>query len=212
MDSDNFILQIFVVLFFSKIGSAAKIECINEDFSDDYDTEVDLEVLSRERRALNFYRTGQKLQSEMSSTLDDLLGTHYNKRIRPNYGGPPVPVELNLSIRSIVSLKQIILQLHGIHALGVVNLINLELQDQGTIMGCQLELVALFWSYNMLAFFKLNKKLVIIDLLCSTVLRTLSGTRSLVLVGKVLDWRRKSLELLEPHLYYCCDLAVVRCI
>ena len=43
------------------------------------------------------------VQSEMSKTLDQLLGPNYNKRIRPNYGGPPVLVELNLSIRSIVS-------------------------------------------------------------------------------------------------------------
>ena len=61
------------------------------------------EILFRERRSLNFYQTGHKLQSEMSKTLDQLLGPNYNKRIRPNYGGPPVLVELNLSIRSIVS-------------------------------------------------------------------------------------------------------------
>ena len=61
------------------------------------------EILHRERRSVNFYQTGHKLQSEMSKTLDQLLGPNYNKRIRPNYGGPPVLVELNLSIRSIVS-------------------------------------------------------------------------------------------------------------
>jgi len=59
------------------------------------------EILFRERRSLNFYQTGHKLQSEMSKTLDQLLGPNYNKRIRPNYGGPPVLVELNLSVRSI---------------------------------------------------------------------------------------------------------------
>ena len=67
------------------------------------DEEEKEEILFRERRSLNFYQTGHKLQSEMSKTLDQLLGPNYNKRIRPNYGGPPVLVELNLSIRSIVS-------------------------------------------------------------------------------------------------------------
>ena len=68
----------------------------------DYYSKSDQIILSRERRsAVNFYRTGQKLQGEMSSTLNQLLGPNYNKRIRPNYGGPPVIVELNLSIRSI---------------------------------------------------------------------------------------------------------------
>ena len=72
----------------------------------DYYSESDEETLSRERRSVvNFYRTGQKLQGEMSRTLNQLLGPNYNKRIRPSYGGPPVIVELNLSIRAIVSSK-----------------------------------------------------------------------------------------------------------
>ena len=66
--------------------------------------EEEEEIFSRQRRAVNFYQTGHKLQGEMSKTLDQLLGPNYNKRIRPNYGGPPVLVELNLSIRSIVRL------------------------------------------------------------------------------------------------------------
>ena len=73
----------------------------------DYYSESDEETLSRERRSVvNFYRTGQKLQGEMSRTLNQLLGPNYNKRIRPSYGGPPVIVELNLSIRAIVSPRQ----------------------------------------------------------------------------------------------------------
>ena len=64
------------------------------------------EILFRKRRAaLNFYQTGHKLQGEMSKTLDQLLGPNYNKRIRPNYGSLPVLVELNLSVRSIVSFQ-----------------------------------------------------------------------------------------------------------
>ena len=62
------------------------------------------ELFSRERRSVNFYQTGKKVQNEMSRTLDQIFGSHYNKRIRPDYGGKPVLVELNLSIRSIVSL------------------------------------------------------------------------------------------------------------
>ena len=74
--------------------------------ANDYYSQSDEEILSRERRsAVNFYRTGQKLQGEMSRTLNQLLGPNYNKRIRPSYGGPPVIVELNLSIRAIVSSK-----------------------------------------------------------------------------------------------------------
>ena len=57
----------------------------------------------RLRRSANFYRTGATLARQISTTLDQLLGPSYNKRIRPMFGGPPVIVELNLSIRSIVS-------------------------------------------------------------------------------------------------------------
>ena len=71
---------------------------------EDFYSNSDQVILLRERRAVNFYQTGQKVQNEMSRTLNQLLGSHYNKRIRPGYGGEPVLVELNLSIRSIVSL------------------------------------------------------------------------------------------------------------
>ena len=72
---------------------------------DNYVSLIDEEVLIRERRAISsFYSTGDELQAEISRTLDMLLGGHYNKRVRPNYGGPPVLVELNLSARSIVSM------------------------------------------------------------------------------------------------------------
>ena len=74
------------------------------------DLSFDQKVLIRERRAaVNFYQTGHKVQEEMSKTLDQLLGPNYNKRIRPNYGGPPVLVELNLSVRSIVSIHRYII-------------------------------------------------------------------------------------------------------
>ena len=77
--------------------------------TDDYDNEEycfaddDQALLQRQRRAVNFYQTGKKVQNDMSRTLDQIFGSNYNKRIRPDYGGKPVLVDLNLSIRSIVS-------------------------------------------------------------------------------------------------------------
>ena len=77
--------------------------------TDDYDneeycfTDDDQALLQRQRRAVNFYQTGKKVQNDMSRTLDQIFGSNYNKRIRPDYGGKPVLVDLNLSIRSIVS-------------------------------------------------------------------------------------------------------------
>jgi hypothetical protein len=80
-------------------GAVYDDENFDEEFADEY-------ILSRERRgAVNFYRTGTTLARQISTTLDRLLGPSYNKRIRPMFGGPPVVVELNLSIRSIVSAQ-----------------------------------------------------------------------------------------------------------
>ena len=74
----------------------------------DYYSKSDEKFLRRERRAaVNFYRTGQGLQTEMSSTLNELLGPNYNKRIRPSYGGKPVLVDLNLSIRAIGPINEL---------------------------------------------------------------------------------------------------------
>ena len=89
---------IFLFLIFTKIclSTSQNIDSLEND-----DEEAE-SIIFRQRRAVNFYQTGHKLQGEMSKTLDQLLGPNYNKRIRPNYGGPPVLVELNLSIRSIV--------------------------------------------------------------------------------------------------------------
>ena len=49
-----------------------------------------------------FYETGKTLALKTSLTLDQLLGPHYSKRVRPNFGGKQVKVKLNLSIRSMV--------------------------------------------------------------------------------------------------------------
>ena len=79
----------------------------NEDYC--YSTpDDDQPLLQRQRRAVNFYQTGKKVQNDMSRTLDQIFGSNYNKRIRPNYGGKPVLVDLNLSIRSIVSISKLL--------------------------------------------------------------------------------------------------------
>ena len=75
------------------------------DVDDDVGVGVGDHFERRLRRSANFYRTGATLARQISTTLDQLLGPSYNKRIRPMFGGPPVIVELNLSIRSIVSAK-----------------------------------------------------------------------------------------------------------
>ena len=77
-------------------------DVIEDDVVDDDDGVGD-HFERRLRRSANFYRTGATLARQISTTLDQLLGPSYNKRIRPMFGGPPVIVELNLSIRSIVS-------------------------------------------------------------------------------------------------------------
>lgn len=56
----------------------------------------------RVKRAFVPYRTGKKVASQVSSALDHLLlFSGYDKRIRPQVGGPPVTVVVNLSIRSM---------------------------------------------------------------------------------------------------------------
>jgi len=101
-ESKNSEAKVKTILFQSADNQTHVSGDVNEDenIDDEFDDEF---VLSRERRgAVNFYRTGTTLARQISSTLDRLLGPSYNKRIRPMFGGPPVVVELNLSIRSIV--------------------------------------------------------------------------------------------------------------
>ena len=59
--------------------------------------------LQRVKRS-TFYETGKTLALKTSLTLDQLLGSHYSKRIRPDFGRKQVKVKLNLSIRSMVRL------------------------------------------------------------------------------------------------------------
>ena len=63
--------------------------------------ELPTEAHQRFRRSA-FYETGKTLANATSRTLDQLLGANYSKRVRPNFGGKPVRVRLNLSIRSMV--------------------------------------------------------------------------------------------------------------
>ena len=52
-----------------------------------------------------FYQTQKDLAARMTKTLDELVGSNYDRRIRPNYGGKSVEVELNLSINGMVIFK-----------------------------------------------------------------------------------------------------------
>ena len=54
--------------------------CVNEDNSCEYDF-CDSE--ERVKRAFVPYRTGKKVASEVSNALDNLLGSGYDKRLRP---------------------------------------------------------------------------------------------------------------------------------
>jgi len=53
-----------------------------------------------------FYQTQKDLAARMTKTLDELVGSNYDRRIRPNYGGKSVEVELNLSINGMVIIFQ----------------------------------------------------------------------------------------------------------
>lgn len=48
------------------------------------------------------YKSGKTVARQVSNALDHLLKfSGYDKRIRPRLGGPPIPVVINLSIRSM---------------------------------------------------------------------------------------------------------------
>ena len=63
---------------------------------------LDHAPLGRVKRAFAPYKTGKAVANQVSNALDHLLlHSDYDKRIRPQFGGPPVPVVINLSIRSM---------------------------------------------------------------------------------------------------------------
>ena len=62
--------------------------------------------MKRSRSTLTFYKTAKEFAKQMTKTLDKLVGPNYDNRIRPNYGGKPVEVELNLSINAMVRFEK----------------------------------------------------------------------------------------------------------
>lgn len=56
----------------------------------------------RGKRSSAFYRSGKEVALQVSDTLDILLVKQgYNKQMRPDDGGEPVEVELNMAVRTI---------------------------------------------------------------------------------------------------------------
>ena len=56
----------------------------------------------RVKRSSGFYKNAKDLATQMTKTLDKLVGPNYDSRIRPNYGGKPVQVELNMAVTGMV--------------------------------------------------------------------------------------------------------------
>ena len=56
----------------------------------------------RGKRSAGFYKNAKDLAIQMTKTLDKLVGPSYDSRIRPNYGGKPVLVELNMAVTGMV--------------------------------------------------------------------------------------------------------------
>ena len=55
------------------------------------------------KRSSGFYKNAKELATQMTETLDKLVGVNYDSRIRPNYGGKPVQVELNMAVTGMVN-------------------------------------------------------------------------------------------------------------
>ena len=56
----------------------------------------------RVKRSTGFYKNAKELATQMTKTLDKLVGPNYDSRIRPSYGGKPVEVELNMAVTGMV--------------------------------------------------------------------------------------------------------------
>jgi len=75
----------------------------DSDFGDIFHSteDVDEEHCERQKRS-TFYRSGKEVALQVTDTLDFLLVQQgYNKQMRPNSGGKPVQVELNMAVRTI---------------------------------------------------------------------------------------------------------------
>ena len=55
------------------------------------------------RRRVHSHKNAKELATQMTETLDKLVGVNYDSRIRPNYGGKPVQVELNMAVTGMVN-------------------------------------------------------------------------------------------------------------
>ena len=78
---------------------------VTSDHSDGLMMMRDNDTESRERARRSFYRSGASLGKETSKTLDYLLfESGYNRRVRPDSGGGPVEVNVNLAIRYLYNI------------------------------------------------------------------------------------------------------------
>ena len=82
---------------------------MNSSDSREYEQEFYNELggyrVKRSTSTLTFYKRAKVLATQMTKTLDKLVGPNYDRRIRPNYGGKPVEVELNLSVNGMVCYR-----------------------------------------------------------------------------------------------------------
>ncbi|XP_040582723.1 gamma-aminobutyric acid receptor subunit gamma-2 isoform X2 [Lepeophtheirus salmonis] len=78
----RFTHQVFTIFILYFLQEISEVQC--QEFND----------------SLNFYSTGKEVRDQIQVTLTKLL-TSYNRRIRPNFGGPPCKVIMNLLINSM---------------------------------------------------------------------------------------------------------------
>ena len=79
----------------SKQLNASKLEDVERDFYNELGG-------YRVKRSSGFYKKAKDLATQMTKTLDKLVGPNYDSRIRPNYGGKAVQVELNMAVTGMV--------------------------------------------------------------------------------------------------------------
>ena len=89
------------------------------------------------KRSSGFYKNAKELATQMTETLDKLVGVNYDSRIRPNYGGKPVQVELNMAVTGMVNTT---FQIHRIdkvistmHFFQIIKFIILLILFQGPV-------------------------------------------------------------------------------